>query len=69
MDWMGYTYHNKTDEQTMLAGHCAQQYILVMTMISVLRLSAFSTSHTPSPFTLDIPHTHFNRHPEVILIL
>jgi hypothetical protein len=41
----------------------------VTTVISILGLSTFSTSHTPSPFTSDIPHTHFNGHPEVILIL
>jgi hypothetical protein len=45
------------------------RFTFVMTAISILGLSAFLTSHISSPFTLDIPHTRFNGHPEVTLIL
>jgi hypothetical protein len=39
--------------------------IVVMITISILGLSAFSTSHTPSPFTSDILHTCFNGIPKL----
>jgi hypothetical protein len=65
---------NKYSKPKALNTRICQSNFLLQLVVSrpwfpILRHSAFLTSHIPSPFTLDIPHTRFNGHPEVILIL